>query len=185
MDQQKKSQKNIYLLVCYGDQQDVSTSKVSLVSQPSMCHNNPQNSHTVKSKSTPEKSTLPQKSQRKTVASKSQRISVFSQPLTLVLVLKCTACINRSLHQKSAPLDHALTKVNVGQTYDGNPSCSWNCLCPSPTCEPQICLQVARTNQKWREKYVWWGDEWNVLQHWLYLYPSLRVCDTFAGDVEP
>ena len=52
-----KPEKNIYLLVHYGDQQDASTSKVSLVSQPSMCHNNPQNNQTVNSKSTSEKST--------------------------------------------------------------------------------------------------------------------------------
>ena len=58
----------------------------------------------------------PQKSQRKTAASQNQRNTVYGQPLTLVLVPKCTDCINQSLCQKSAPLDHALTKVNVGQT---------------------------------------------------------------------
>ena len=31
---------------------------------------------------------------------------------------------------------------------------------------------------------VWW-DDWNVLQHSLYLYQSLKVCDTFAGGVKP
>ena len=36
--------------------------------------------------------------------------------LTSVLVPICTAFQNRSLHQISASLDHALTKVNAGQT---------------------------------------------------------------------
>ena len=36
--------------------------------------------------------------------------------LTSILVPMCTVSQNQSLHQFSAPLDHALTKVNVGQT---------------------------------------------------------------------
>ena len=106
------------MVVCYDGQQDASTSKVFLVNQPSMCHNSPQNSNKVNSKSTLEKSTLPRKVTVAIAAatSKSQCSTVYGQPLTLVLVPKCTAFQNRSLHQKSAPLDHALTKVNAGQT---------------------------------------------------------------------
>ena len=36
--------------------------------------------------------------------------------LTSALVLICTAFQNQSLHQKSTPLDHALAKVDAGQT---------------------------------------------------------------------
>ena len=74
----------------------------------------------------PRKVNAAQKSQRRTTASKSQCSSVFSQPLTSFLVPKCTNFRNRSLCQKSAPFDHALTKVNTGQTCGGNPSCSKN-----------------------------------------------------------
>ena len=50
-------------MVRYGGQQDASTNKVSLVSQPSMCHNGPQNSHTVNSEVNLKKVNAAQKSQ--------------------------------------------------------------------------------------------------------------------------
>ena len=62
------------------------------------------------------KSTMPRK-----VNAKQQQIKVNAARssvnlLTSVLVPMCTASQNRSLHQFSASLDHALTKVNAGQT---------------------------------------------------------------------
>ena len=47
---------------------------------------------------------------------KSQRNSTFGQPLTSISVPKSTASLDRSLLQNSAQSDHALTKVNIGQT---------------------------------------------------------------------
>ena len=62
----------------YGDQQDASTNKVFLVGQPRMCHNSPQISHLVNSKSTPEKSTQSSKSQRSATTIKSTQLQLRS-----------------------------------------------------------------------------------------------------------
>ena len=144
------------MLVRYGIQQDASTSKVSLVSQPRMCHNNPQNTQTVNSKSAPEKSMLPRKVNAKqqhaiatapapaattattAAASKSQCSTVYSQPLTSILVPKCTDFRNRSLCQKSASLDYALTKVNAGQTCVETLAAADFSSSFFPTCEPKL-----------------------------------------------
>ena len=64
----------------------------------------------------------PQKSQRfleKSMhgnSTKIQRISTSGQHFTLISVPKSMASLDRSLLQNSAQSDHALTKVNVGQT---------------------------------------------------------------------
>ena len=57
-------------MVRYGGQQDASTKKDFTVSQPSMCHNSPQNSHTVNSKVNLRKVNAAQKSQHRAAALK-------------------------------------------------------------------------------------------------------------------
>ena len=57
-------------MVHYRGQQDASTNKDFTVSQPSICHNNPQNSHTVNSEVNLRKVNAAQKSQRRAVALK-------------------------------------------------------------------------------------------------------------------
>ena len=90
--------------------------KSPLVSQPSMCHNNPPISRWVnpsqlyKSQRCPEKVNAGQQA-------KSQRSSKTVNPLTSIFVPGSTAFKNRTFHKFSACLDHALTKVNAGQTY--------------------------------------------------------------------
>ena len=100
----------------YGGQHDASTRKISLISQPRMCHNNPQISHLVNSSQLHKSQRFPEKS------TQGSNIKVNAAPtsvnlLTLVLVPMCTASQNRSLQQISTSLDHALTKVNAGQTF--------------------------------------------------------------------
>ena len=146
------------------------------------CHNNPQNSETVNSKSTLEKTRLPRKvnAEQQQVKVNAARSMVNLWPRFLcqnVRTSKIKIC------QNSAPFDHALTKVNAGQTCSGNPSCNRNIFVLSRMWTENY-LQGARTNQKRREN-AWGWYEWNVLQRWLYLYQSLRVRDTFAGGVKP
>ena len=57
-------------MVRYSGQQDASTNKEFMVIQPSMCHNNPQNSHTVNSEVNLIKVNAAQKSQRRAVTLK-------------------------------------------------------------------------------------------------------------------
>ena len=57
-------------MVRYGGQQDASTNKDFTVSQPSMCHYIPQNSHTVNSEVNLRKFNVAQKSQRRAAALK-------------------------------------------------------------------------------------------------------------------
>ena len=57
-------------MVRYSGQQDASTNKDFTVSQPNMCHNSPQNSHTVNSEVNLIKVNAAQKSQRKAAALK-------------------------------------------------------------------------------------------------------------------
>ena len=57
--------------------------------------------------------------QKKSTQCSSNKVNVaptLVNLLTSVLVPMCMASQNRSLHQFSASLDHALTKVNAGQT---------------------------------------------------------------------
>ena len=111
---QIRNRKNV--VVRYGGQQDASTSKVSLVSQPSMCHNSPPISKRVnpsqlqKSQCCPEKVNAGQQA-------KSQRSSRLVNPLTLISVPNSMAFQNQTSHQISAHSDHVLTKVNAGQTF--------------------------------------------------------------------
>ena len=166
----KTNQKQKNVLVRYGGQQDASTSKVSLVSQPSMCHNNPQNSHTVNSKSTLEKST--QDNSEKVNAARSS-----VNLLTSVLVPICMAFQNLSLHQFSTYLDHVLTKVNAGQT------CVETLAAVNSSFFPRVnqnCFQGARTKSK---EEMMCEDEMSekVLQCWLYLYQSLRCVTHLLG----
>ena len=67
-------------------------------------------------KSTPKKSTLSRKVNAGQQA-KSQRSNRLVNPLTSISVPNSTAFQNRTSHQISAQLDHALTKVNAGQTF--------------------------------------------------------------------
>ena len=57
-------------MVCYDSQQDASTNKYFTVSQPSMCHNSPQNSHTVNSEVNLIKVNVAKKSERRAAALK-------------------------------------------------------------------------------------------------------------------
>ena len=82
-----------------------------------------------KSQRFPEKST--QNSSKKVNASRSS-INL----LTSVLVPICTAFQNLSLHQNSASLDHALTKVNAGQTCVETLAAVNSSF--FPTCEPKL-----------------------------------------------
>ena len=66
-------------------------------------------------KSTPKNSTLSRKVNAGQHA-KSQRSNSLVNPLTSISVPKCTASQNRTFQQVSALSDHALTKVNAGQT---------------------------------------------------------------------
>ena len=90
--------------------------KSPLVSQPSMCHNNPpicrwvNPSQLCKSQRCPENLTQGQQA-------KSQRSSKTVNPLTSIFVPGSTAFINRTFHKFSACLDQALTKVNAGQSF--------------------------------------------------------------------
>ena len=102
-------------MVRYGGQQDASTSKVSLISQARMRHNNPQISHRVNTSQLQKSQRCPEKS------TQGSNIKVNAAPssinlLTSISVPMCTASQNRILQQISALSDHALTKVNAGQT---------------------------------------------------------------------
>ena len=102
-------------MVSYGGQHDASTSEVSLVSQPRMCHNDPPISYRVnpsqlqKSQRCPEKSTQDNKLKVNAATSSVNLLTSVSMPM-------CMASQNRTLQQFSALSDHALTKVNAGQT---------------------------------------------------------------------
>ena len=112
MDLQKTSQKQIKVLVRYGDQQDASTNKDSLVSQTSMC----QNSHMVNSKVNLRKS---QHYPKKSTHDSSNKVNIAQTSinlLTSIFVPMSTAFKNRILHKILAQKDLVLTKVNVGQT---------------------------------------------------------------------
>ena len=97
--------------------------------------------------------------------------------LTSVLVPTCTAFQNWSLHQFSAYLDHALTKVNAGQT------CVETLAAVNSSFFPRVnwnCFQGARTKS---EEEMMCEDEMSekVLQRWLYLYQSLRCVTHLLG----
>ena len=113
------------VVVRYGGQQDASTSKVSLISEPSMCQHSPQNSHMVNPKSTPKNST--QDSSKKVNAGqqhKSQRSSNFGQSFDL------GSCANvYDLLKSKSPINFSLFGPCVDQSqcwsnFCGNPSCS-------------------------------------------------------------
>ena len=89
----------------------------SLLGQPAQ-HVSQQTSNQQMSqpKSTPKKSTLSRKVNAGQQA-KSQRSSKTVNPLTSISVPSSTAFINRTFHKFSAQSDHALTKVNAGQTF--------------------------------------------------------------------
>ena len=110
---QIRNRKNV--VVHYGGQQDASTSKVSLVSQPKMCHNSPPISKRVNPSQLPKSQRCPEKVNARQQA-KSQRSNSSVNLLTSIYVPMCTASQNRILQQNSALLDQALTKVNAGQT---------------------------------------------------------------------
>ena len=102
-------------MVRYSGQQDASTSKVSLISQPRMCHNSPPISKRVNPSQLQKSQRCPEKVNARQQA-KSQRNSRLVNPLTSISASNSTAFQNRTSHQISAQLDHALTKVNAGQT---------------------------------------------------------------------
>ena len=150
----KPETKNV--VVRYGGQQDASTSKVSLVNQPSMCHNSPQNSHTVNPKSTPEKSMLSRKVNTGQ-QQESQCSSIFGQPFDL------GSCANMyGLPKSKSPPKFSLFGPCVDQSQRwsnlrGNPSCSIFVqtlaainLSFFPTCELKQ-PSGARTDQKRRD----------------------------------
>ena len=110
---QTRNRKNV--MVHYDGQQDASTNQ-SLLDQPTQ-NVSQQSSNQLPSqpKSTPENSTLSRKVNAGQQA-KSQHSNSSINPLTSISVPMCTASQNRILQQISASLDHALTKVNAGQT---------------------------------------------------------------------
>ena len=137
---QIRNKKNV--CVRYGGQQDASTSKVSLVSQPSMCHNRPPISKWVNPSQLHRSQRCPEKVNAGQQA-KSQRSSKTVNPLTSISVPSSTAFINRTFHKFSAWLDHALTKVNAGQTF-----------CETLAAEKSV-LQLGRTVCPLRPSHVW------------------------------
>ena len=170
--------------MCYGGQQDASTRKVSLVSQPSMCHNSPQNSHPVNPKSTPENS-MHGSSNKVNTAQSSVNL------LTLVFVPMSMTIQNRTLHQISALLDHALTKVNAGQTSMETlavVSCSkfGQTLAAVTHLISHIWTKFSSKELvlNHKRRCVWW--EWVKWSPTLTVYISIiEVCDTSVGGVKP
>lgn len=183
---QIRNRKNV--CVRFGGQQDASTSKVSFGQPAQMCHNNPPTSRWVnpsqfyKSQRCPEKSTQGQQA-------KSQRSSKTVNPLTSIFVPGSTAFKNRTFHKFSAWLDQALTKVNAGQTF-----CETLAAENRTTAQPyglssssfprvaEIRPPGSSYSLGWERK-MWVVLWWNSLQLFLYLYPSMRVCDTSVGHV--
>ena len=81
------------------------------------CHNSPQNSHTVNSKSTTEKST--HDSSKKVNATQS-----LVNLLTSILVPICMAFQNQSLHQFFSLFEPCVDQSQCWSNLRGNPSCS-------------------------------------------------------------
>ena len=107
-------------MVRYDGQQDASTSKVFLISQPRMCHNNPQISQ---HKSTPEKSTL----SRKVNAGqqhKSQCSSNFGQPFDLGSCAKVYGLLKSKSPQILGLFGPCVDQSQHWSNFLGNPSCS-------------------------------------------------------------
>ena len=164
--------------------------KSPLVSQPSMCHNNPPISRWVnpsqlcKSQRCPEKSTQGQQA-------KSQRSSKTVNPLTSIFVPSSTAFKNRTFHKFSAWLDQALTKVNAGQTF-----------CETLAAENRTSAQpyglssfsfprVDETRPPGSSYYFGWERKMCVVMM-MKCSPTFPVfisiigaCDTSAGGVQP
>ena len=160
--------------------------KSPLVSQPSMCHNNPPTSRWVnpsqlcKSQRCPEKSTQGQQA-------KSQRSSKTVNPLTSIFVPGSTAFINRTFHQFSACLDQALTKVNAGQSFcetlaAANPYFSLTVqfvLFVLHTCGLNSSFLVACT--PWWERKMWVVMMMKISPTFPVYISIMRVCDTSVG----
>ena len=139
-------------------------------------------------KSSPKKSTLSRKVNAGQQA-KSQRSSRLVNPLTSISVPNSTAFKNRTFHKFSAWLDQALTKVNAGQTF-----CETLAAESRTTAQPyglssssfprvaEIRPPDSSYSLGWERK-MWVVLWWNSLQLFLYLYSSMRVCDTSVGHV--
>ena len=162
--------------------------KSPLVSQPSMCHNNPpicrwvNPSQLCKSQRCPEKSTQGQQA-------KSQRSSKTVNPLTSIFVPGSTAFKNRTFHQFSAWLDQALTKVNAGQTSNETLAAE-NRTSAQPydfvlfvfhTCGWDSSFLVARTS--WWVRKMWVVMMMKCSSTFPVFISIMRVCDTSVGHV--
>ena len=125
-----------------------------------------------KSQQCPKKST--QDSSKKVKASQS-----LVNLLTSILVPICTAFQNRNLHQFSTYLDHALTKVNAGQTCVETLAAV---IRPSSHVWTEIASKELVLNQKRRRCVMRWV-KWSPT---LTVYISIiEVCDTSARGVKP
>ena len=185
---QIRNRKNV--VVRYGGQQDASTSKVSLVSQPGMCHNSPPISNRVNPSQLQKSQRYPEKVNAGQQA-KSQRSSRLVNPLTSISVPNSTAFQNRTSHKFSAQLDHALTKVNAGQTFcktltaENRPS-------TQPYCFVLLLLHRCGLSSSSKELVLNQMREDVVSCVVVKCSPTLPVfisiigvCDTSAGGVKP
>ena len=96
---------------------------------------------------------------------------------------------NQTSHKFSAWLDHGLTKVNAGQTFcktlAAETLAAENPYSLSSSSFPRV-AEIRPPGSSYSlgwERKMWVVLWWNSLQLFLYLYPSMRVCDTSVGHV--